>query len=73
MWTTTSARPGIDMLDLFDLSARNVRDACGLVDELMSSFPERQDLAAEILACERRAPISSGCSASKRRPSGPSR
>jgi uncharacterized protein Yka (UPF0111/DUF47 family) len=42
------------MLDLFDLSARNVRRACGLLDELMTTFPERPELAAEVLECERR-------------------
>src|SRR5919199_1738621 len=53
MWTT-AARPGADMLDLFDLSARNVRRACGLLDELLASFPERPELAGEVLECERR-------------------
>ena len=42
------------MLDLFELSARNVRRACGLLDELLATFPERSELAGEVLECERR-------------------
>jgi uncharacterized protein Yka (UPF0111/DUF47 family) len=54
MWSTAKARPAAGMLDLFDLSARNVRRACGLLDELMATFPERPELAGEVLECERR-------------------
>jgi uncharacterized protein Yka (UPF0111/DUF47 family) len=52
MWETTAARPGADMLDL---SARNVRRACVLLDELLATFPERPDLAGEVHRLENEA------------------
>jgi uncharacterized protein Yka (UPF0111/DUF47 family) len=54
MWPATKARAGTDLLALFEASARNVRQACELLQELLATFPERPELAAEVLAVERR-------------------
>src|SRR3954447_13795560 len=48
----TRARPDPIVLDLFAESGRNVRRTAGLLQELMTDFPESNGVGAEIVACE---------------------
>src|SRR5690349_16422987 len=54
MWPTTRPKVDGELLGLFEASARNVQRGCSLLDELLADFPERAELAQDILACERR-------------------
>jgi uncharacterized protein Yka (UPF0111/DUF47 family) len=47
------ARAGSDVLDLFEEAGRNGARAARLLREFMAEYPERGELAGEILACER--------------------
>jgi uncharacterized protein len=41
-----------EFFDLFEEAGGNIQRAAGLLEELLSDFPERNDLAREILICE---------------------
>jgi uncharacterized protein len=51
MWAL-KARPDPQLLRLFEQSGQNVRRATGLIRELLASYPEQPELAAEIIDCE---------------------
>jgi uncharacterized protein len=42
----------VGVLDLFELSGRNVQRATLLLRDLLAAWPERAELAAELVACE---------------------
>jgi uncharacterized protein len=41
-----------EFFDLFDEAAGNILRAAGLLEEMLESYPDRSDLAREILICE---------------------
>jgi uncharacterized protein len=41
-----------EFFDLFEEAGGNIKRAAGLLEELLTDFPERNDLAREILICE---------------------
>ena len=43
---------GREFFDLFEEAGRNIVRATGLLDEMLRDYPERRDLAREILICE---------------------
>ena len=47
-----SAGADVDVLDLFELSGRNVQRAAVLLRDLLAAWPERAELAADLVACE---------------------
>jgi uncharacterized protein len=51
MWSTKT-RDDIELLELFEQSGRNVQRASALLRDLYSDYPERPELATEVLACE---------------------
>jgi uncharacterized protein len=51
MWSTKT-RDDIELLELFEESGRNVQRASALLRDLFSDYPERPELATEVLACE---------------------
>jgi uncharacterized protein Yka (UPF0111/DUF47 family) len=51
MWSTKS-REDVELLELFEQSGRNVQKASALLRDLFSDYPERPELATEVLACE---------------------
>ena len=51
MWRR-KARPDPQLLRLFEESGRNVQRASGLMRELLETYPERAELAGEIIDCE---------------------
>jgi uncharacterized protein Yka (UPF0111/DUF47 family) len=53
MRLTSRPRVDLELLELFEQSARNAQRACALLDELLSDFPEHPEIAQEVLVCER--------------------
>jgi uncharacterized protein len=51
MWST-KAKEDVELLELFEQSGRNVQRASALLRDLFSDYPERPELATEVLACE---------------------
>jgi uncharacterized protein Yka (UPF0111/DUF47 family) len=51
MWSTT-AKEDTELLTLFEESGRNVQRASCLLRELFAEYPERPEIAEEVLACE---------------------
>lgn len=51
MWSTKT-REDVELLELFERSGRNVQRASTLLRDLFSDYPERPELATEVLACE---------------------
>ena len=49
MWPS-KPRDEVELLGLFEASGRNVEEAAGLLRDLLSSYPDRPELAAEIVA-----------------------
>jgi|SRR5215218_2176189 len=47
-----SAAADVEVLDLFELSGRNVQRAAVLLRDLLAAWPERAELAADLVACE---------------------
>ena len=45
-------RRSSEFYDLFDEAGANILNAAGLLEEMLRDFPERKELAREILACE---------------------
>ena len=45
---------GREFFDLFERAGANIVDAAVLLDEMLQHFPERADLAHDILVCEQR-------------------
>src|SRR5919112_605069 len=41
-----------EFFDLFEEAGGNIQRAAGLLEELLTAFPERNDLARDILICE---------------------
>lgn len=54
MWSTKS-REDVELLELFEQSGRNVQRASALLRDLFADYPERPELATEVLACENEA------------------
>ncbi len=53
MWpTTTKEREDLQLLPLFEASGRNVQRAAGLLRDLLGEWPDRPELAQEVLLCE---------------------
>jgi uncharacterized protein Yka (UPF0111/DUF47 family) len=51
MWST-KVKEDIELLELFEESGRNVQRASCLLRDLYAEYPERPELAREVLACE---------------------
>ena len=51
MWPT-KAKENIELLELFELSGRNVQRASRLLRDLFASYPEQPEIAEEVVACE---------------------
>jgi uncharacterized protein Yka (UPF0111/DUF47 family) len=51
MWSTKT-REDVELLELFEQSGRNVQKASALLRDLFTDYPERPELATEVLACE---------------------
>ena len=51
MWSTKT-REDIELLALFEQSGRNVQKASALLRDLFADYPERPELATQVLACE---------------------
>lgn len=51
MWSTKT-KEDVELLELFEQSGRNVQRASALLRDLFSDYPERPELATEVLACE---------------------
>jgi uncharacterized protein len=51
MWST-KVKEEAELLTLFESSGRNVQRAAGLLRELYAEYPERPEIAAEVLDCE---------------------
>jgi uncharacterized protein Yka (UPF0111/DUF47 family) len=51
MWSTKT-REDVELLGLFEQSGRNVQKAAALLRDLFTDYPERPELAIEVLACE---------------------
>ena len=51
MWSTKT-REDVELLELFEQSGRNVQRASELLRDLFADYPERSELATEVLACE---------------------
>jgi uncharacterized protein len=51
MWTA-KVKEDVELLTLFESSGRNVQRAAGLLRELYAEYPERSEIAAEVLDCE---------------------
>jgi uncharacterized protein len=51
MWSTKT-REDIELLELFEQSGRNVQKASALLRDLFADYPERPELATQVLACE---------------------
>jgi uncharacterized protein len=51
MWTT-KAKEDTELLALFEESGRNVQRASCLLRDLFAEYPERPEIAEEVLACE---------------------
>jgi uncharacterized protein Yka (UPF0111/DUF47 family) len=51
MWTT-KAKEDTELLALFEESGRNVHRASCLLRDLFAEYPERPEIAEEVLACE---------------------
>jgi uncharacterized protein len=51
MWSTKT-REDVELLELFEQSGRNVQKASILLRDLFADYPERPELATEVLACE---------------------
>jgi uncharacterized protein len=51
MWPT-KASEDVELLALLEASGRNVQRATGLLRELYAEYPERPEIAAEVVACE---------------------
>ena len=51
MWPA-KAKDDLELLGLFEESGRNVQRAATLLQELLSEYPERAELAREVLLCE---------------------
>src|SRR5919112_2654067 len=47
-----SAAADVEVLDLFELSGRNVQRAAVLLRDLLAAWPERAELAADLVECE---------------------
>ena len=45
---------GREFFDLFERAGTNIVDAAALLDQMLEHFPERSELAQDILACEQR-------------------
>jgi predicted phosphate transport protein (TIGR00153 family) len=50
MWSTKAKED--ELLELFEESGRNVQRASSLLRDLYAEYPERPEIAAEVLACE---------------------
>ena len=46
------SRRSTEFYDLFDAAGANILQAAGLLEEMLRDFPERKELAREILGCE---------------------
>jgi len=53
MWPAKT-REETELLALFEESGRNVRHASSLLRDLFAEYPDRPELAGEVLACERK-------------------
>jgi uncharacterized protein len=51
MWTT-KVKEDTELLTLFEVSGRNVQRASCLLRDLFAEYPERPEIAQEVLACE---------------------
>jgi uncharacterized protein Yka (UPF0111/DUF47 family) len=51
MWSTKT-RDDVELLELFEASGRNVQRASCLLRDLYADYPERPEIATEVLACE---------------------
>jgi uncharacterized protein len=51
MWST-KVKEDVELLALFEESARNVQRATYLLRDLFADYPERPEIAADVLACE---------------------
>jgi uncharacterized protein Yka (UPF0111/DUF47 family) len=51
MWTT-KAKEDTELLALFEESGRNVQRASSLLRDLFAEYPERPEIAQDVLACE---------------------
>ena len=51
MWST-KAKEDVELLELFEASGRNVMRASCLLRDLYADYPERPEIATEVLACE---------------------
>jgi len=51
MWSTKT-REDVELLELFEASGRNVQRASCLLRDLYAEYPERPEIATEVLACE---------------------
>ena len=51
MWST-KAKEDVELLELFEASGRNVLRASCLLRDLYADYPERPEIATEVLACE---------------------
>ena len=51
MWPT-KVNVDVELLALFEASAHNVQRTSGLLRDLYADYPERPEIAAEVLACE---------------------
>src|SRR3954451_18872573 len=52
MMRLTRPKPDTVVLDLFAESGRNVRRTAGLLQELMTDYPDSNGAGSEIVACE---------------------
>src|ERR687896_457456 len=51
MWPAR-AKEDVELLALFEESGRNVQRATGLLRDLLAEYPERAELASEVMECE---------------------
>src|SRR5262245_5175534 len=51
MWSTKT-RDDVELLELFEASGRNVQRASCLLRDLYADYPERPEIATEVVACE---------------------
>jgi uncharacterized protein len=51
MWST-KIKEDVELLELFEESGRNVQRAARLLRDLYADYPERPEIATEVLACE---------------------
>src|SRR5690242_11776729 len=53
MWLGPKPKADPELLELFEEAGRNVQRATALFRDLLAEYPERADLAREVLLCER--------------------